>query len=118
MRRSRQPETPVATFLVERYWPDVTVGSFEEAHRELVASVEALQEEGVTIRTVAATLVPPDEAAYWIVDGPSADVIALAFERAGITVDRTVEALELRPEGRAPAVPAGMGGQDVDHSAR
>jgi hypothetical protein len=97
----RPPEVPpiaVATFLVERYWPGVTVEAFEDAQRRLGVSVEALRREGIDIRTVTATLVPGDEAAYWVVDAPSAEVIALACQRAGMTVERIVGALELRSD--------------------
>ena len=95
----------VATFLVERYWPGVTVAAFEDAQRRLSGSVDRLRAEGVAIGIVAATLVAGDEAAYWVVDAPSADAIELACTRAGLTVDRIVDALDLRLEhGRAMPV--------------
>ena len=94
-RRQATPET--TTFVVEGYWPDVRAEEFSAAARRLVESVEGLRREGIAIRTVAATLVPGDEAAYWVVDGPSAEVVALACSRAGVEVDRIVPAIELRP---------------------
>lgn len=90
------PDT--TTFLVEGYWPNARMEAFSEAARRLTESVEGLRREGFAIRTVAATLVPGDEAAYWIVDGPSAEVVALACSRAGVEVDRIVRAIELRAQ--------------------
>jgi hypothetical protein len=96
MPHLRRLPAPVATFLVEHYWPGVTVGAFKEAERRLAASVAAMRREGMEIRTVAATLVPSDEAAYWIVDGGSREAVARAFSAAGLQVERIVDALELR----------------------
>lgn len=86
----------VATFLVERYWPGVTVTAFAEVSRGVDESVERLRMRGASIRAIASTLVLADEAAYWVVDAASADLVSLAFEGAGVVVDRMVEAVDLR----------------------
>lgn len=105
----------VATFLVERYWPGVTVETFAEITRLVDVSVERLREDGAAIRTVASTLVLADEAAYWVVDASSVDVVTLAFARAGVPVERIVEAVDVRPglDLRSvvePGVPGGIPG--------
>jgi hypothetical protein len=82
---------------VEGYWPEATVEAFTIAAERLDKSLDDLRAEGFAIRAVAAMLVPGDEAAYWVVDGPTADVVARACERAGMAVDRIVAALDLRP---------------------
>lgn len=87
----------VATFLVERYWPGVTVEAFAEATRRVDKSVERLRADGASIRTVASTLVVADEVAYWVIDATSLDLVTLAFEQAGIPVERVVEAVDVRP---------------------
>ena len=86
----------VATFLVERYWPGVTVTAFAEVSRGVDECVERLRMGGASIRTVASTLVLADEAAYWVVDAASLDLVSLAFEGAGVAVERIVEAVDLR----------------------
>lgn len=87
----------VATFLVERYWPGVTVDTFTEATRRVDESVERLRADGAAIRTIASTLVLADEAAYWVVDATSLDLVILAFTSVGIPVERVVEAVDVRP---------------------
>lgn len=87
----------VVTFLVERYWPGVTVESFTQATRRVDESVERLRADGASIRTVASTLVLADEAAYWVVDASSIDLVTLAFARVDIPVERVVEAVDVRP---------------------
>lgn len=99
----------MATFLVERYWPGVTVEAFADAVCRLEASLAGLRRQGMTIRTVGSTLVPDDEAAYWVVDAPSGDVVALAWARAGVPAERIVGALDVRRGGR-PSVSAVDGG--------
>jgi hypothetical protein len=89
---------PISTFLVEGYWPHVRVEQFSDAAQRLVESVDGLRREGFLIRQVAGTLVPGDEAALWIVQGPSVEVVELAYARAGVSIDRIVRAIELRTD--------------------
>jgi hypothetical protein len=107
MSQTRPRVQPVATFLVERYWPGVTLEAFTAAAGRLRDSVDRLRREGAAIRTVAATLVPSDEAAYWIVDATSIDLIETAWERAGMGVERIVPAIELRSSSELRAVGPG-----------
>ena len=109
MSTARQLVRPVRTFLVERYWPGVTVELFTSAVQRLEGSVASLRREGVAIKAVMATLVPSDEAAYWGVDGPSAETVEMAFARSGLPVERIVPALDL---GRGRGL-ATSGGTDV-----
>jgi hypothetical protein len=107
MRPTRPRTQPVATFLVERYWPGVTLGAFTAAAGRVRDNEDRLRREGAAIRSVAATLVPSDDAVYWIVDAASADLIETAWERAGVGLDRIVAAIELRPARELRAVGPG-----------
>lgn len=94
------------TFLVERYWPGVTVDAFAEAVRRVRESIDGLRSEGEAIQTMSSTLVPTDEAAYWVVAASSADIVELAYARAGVPYERIVGALEAeraQSEGRLAA---------------
>jgi hypothetical protein len=111
MEASPAALTPAtATYLVEGYWPDRGIESFAAAALRLRESVAGLQREGFAIQAITATLIPGDDAALWIVDGPSAEVVALAYERAGLRVERIVSAVELRatsdPEPTPDQAPA------------
>lgn len=93
---SRRQPSELTTFLVEGYWPGSGAETFSDATRRLGESVATLRRDGFHVQPVAATLVPSEDAAYWIVDGPSAEIVALAYARAGVAVDRIVGAIELR----------------------
>lgn len=107
MSPTRPRVRPVTTFLVEQYWPGVTLEAFTEAAGRLGDSVIRLQREGAAIRTVAATLVPSDEAAYWIVDAPSSDLVEKACQGAGMGAERIVPAIDLRSLAQLRAVGPG-----------
>ena len=89
----------VETFLVEGYWPDARLELFADVTARLDATFDGLRRDGFVLRTVAATLVPQDEAAYWLVRAPSADLVATACALAGVPVERIIEAFELRAKG-------------------
>ena len=92
------------TFLVEHYWPGVTVEVFSAAAGRVHASAQELARNGSPIRYLHATFVPEDEAAFCVFDAESADLIDLAYLHAGVRYERLVAALEVGPTGRlAPA---------------
>ena len=99
------------TFLVERYWPGVTVDAFTDAVERVRKSTERMRGEGAAIRTISSTLVPSDEAAYWVVEAPSIDLVELAYARAGVPVERIVGAFE----GERPMV---ADERPLDHRAQ
>jgi hypothetical protein len=110
-----QPNVPARTFVVEGYWPAGRSESFGDATRRLDESLGAAAGERVVTRIVAATLVRGDEAAYWVVDAPTAEVVALACAAAELQVERIVGALELRA---GKAVEQGRGhGRDLEPEA-
>lgn len=100
----------LGTFVVEGFLPDATAMSLNRATTLLERHLASLGPEDGSARAVAATLVPSDESAYWVVVAPSAKVVALACAAAGLQVERIVAALEVRADeesrvarrGRAP----------------
>ena len=84
------------TFLVEGYWPDTGTEAFQAGAARLDERLARMRSAGVAIGTVAATLVPGDQAAYWLISGPSVDVVANACAQAGLRVERIVDAVEVR----------------------
>jgi hypothetical protein len=88
------------TFMVEGYWAESSLDMALESVRRLGVSLEELAPDRIRIRSVSMTLVPADEAAYWIVDAPSPELLAQACARAGLLIERIVEAIELRPGDR------------------
>jgi hypothetical protein len=96
MQAQRRTDGAMATYLVEGYWPDPGTETFSAAAARLDDRFAQLRGEGVAIRAVAATLVPGDQAAYWLVAAPSPEAVALACAQAGLRVDRIVGAVEVR----------------------
>lgn len=98
---------PVKTFVVERYWPGVSVERAEAVIAREASLVEAMTAEGRPIRVLYATLVEADETVMSVVEALSwADVVELG-ERSGTPADRVVpaRAMETRSAAGHPAVP-------------
>ena len=97
---SSRQDAGTRTFLVERYWPGVSEVAFADAARRVCESVDALRGEGTAIRTLSSTLVPADEAAYWVFEAPSRTVVELVYARAGVPFERIVVAVEAAVSGQ------------------
>jgi len=80
----------VNTFLVEQFWPGITEESFRLAAERVRA-----QADGMTgIRCLHSTLVPDDEAAFWVFSAASQELVAEAYRRADVPYERILAALE------------------------
>jgi hypothetical protein len=88
----------VATYIVERYWPGVTEERLAQAIVRSKEVIALMNQEGTPIRYLRSTLVPGDEVVFSLYEGPSAEAIREANERAQIHFDRIVEAIDLEPE--------------------
>ncbi len=87
----------VRTFVVERYWPGVSVELAEAVIAREASLVAAMSAEGRPIRVLHATLVEGDETVMSVVEALSrADVVELG-ERSGTPADRVVPAVEMQP---------------------
>jgi hypothetical protein len=53
--------------------------------------------EGTIVRYLGTTVVRQDEMSFWLFEAPSTHAVADALERAGITCERIVEAVQLPP---------------------
>ena len=54
-----------------------------------------MRAEGSEVRFVKSTFVPTEEALICLVDAPSAEVVTELGRRAGLPIERIVEAVEL-----------------------
>jgi hypothetical protein len=82
----------VPTYLVERYWPGVTVERLFEAIERGRHVMEQMNSQGTHIRDVSCTLIPSEEVVFSVYEGPSAAEVRQFNERAGIPISRIVEA--------------------------
>jgi hypothetical protein len=90
------------TFLVEHYWPGVTVEEFRTAANRVRASADEMAGADARIRFLHSTLVPEDEAAFCVFAAASSGLVEDAYRRAGIPFERIVNALELERGGVVP----------------
>jgi Protein of unknown function (DUF4242) len=81
-------------FLVESYAPSGDV-EIEEIDRRARTAAEELAGEGAAVRHLGSILVPEDEMCVLHYEASSRELALQAAERAGITSDRVVEALEI-----------------------
>ena len=86
----------MATFLVETYLSRERAAEVEQMaatlERVIQAIVAARAEAGPHLRHVRSYFVPDDETCFHVIEAPSSDVVREIVRRAGITVDRVVEA--------------------------
>lgn len=81
------------TYLVERYWPGVTMERLVQALERGRRVMEHMSGEGTSIRDVCCTLIPDEEVVFSVYEGPSAIAVRQFNERAAIPVSRIVEAI-------------------------
>ena len=86
----------MATFLVETYLSRERAAEVERMaanlDRVIDEIVAARAEARPHLRRVRSYFVPDDETCFHVIEAPSADVVAEVARRAGLTVDRVVEA--------------------------
>lgn len=89
--------TPRTRFLVERYWPGVTLARLTEGIRQIESA--AIMSGGTrAIRHLGSAVIVTEETVFCLFEGVSADVVRKANERAGLPFDRIVEVLLLSAE--------------------
>jgi hypothetical protein len=106
MRERPSPDDPLATFLVERYWPGVTADVIRSSDVRLHMAVEEMNNQGTPVRYIRSTLIPEEETVFSLFSAPSAGQVAEANQRSGVPFDRIVEATEINhsanPEEERP----------------
>ncbi len=83
------------TFIVERYWPGVTKEQLTQALIRSQQVIAQMNQAGVGVRHLRSALLPGEEVVFSLYEGPSAEAVREANERAGIHFDRIVEAIEI-----------------------
>ncbi len=81
------------TYLVERYWPGVTIERLLQALQRGRRVMEQMRGEGTQLRDISCTLIPAEEVVFSVYDAPSAAAVRQLNERAAIPVSRIVEAI-------------------------
>ena len=95
MSGGRRTALRSTTYLVAHYWPASRPSAFREAAERVRATAEAMSGGRTAIRCLHSTMVPADEAALFVLDAASMELVEQLYARAGIRFDRIVAALDL-----------------------
>ena len=93
----------VPVFLLECYWPDVTLGRAATAVARARSAAAAMTLGGRPVRYVNGIFVPSEESVLCVFEASSARDVAETARRAGLRADRIVAAIDLRAERATPA---------------
>jgi len=94
MDRPRDPDA-LPTFLVERYWPGIDLGTLVAALPRLEAAARAMTEAGDRVEHVGSILMPVDEVVFSLFAAGDERLVRELNERADLPVDRIAEAVAL-----------------------
>ncbi len=82
-------------YMVERHLPGITADQSSAAAARAKTTTAQMSEDGTPIRYLRSTFVPGEEKCYCLFEGPSADAVEQANQRAEIPYDRVVEAMHI-----------------------
>lgn len=88
----------MAKYVVERYLPGIQPDQLTAAAGSAKKTTAQMTEEGTPVRYLRSTFIPGEEKCYCLFEGPSADAVKEANERAQIPFERIVEAMHLSSE--------------------
>jgi hypothetical protein len=83
----------MSKFLVERNLPGLTPEQLSAAASAAKATTAAMTSEGTPVRYLRSTFIPGEDKCYCLFEGPSADVVKTANERAQLPYERIVDAV-------------------------
>jgi hypothetical protein len=78
----------MTTYLVERYWPGVTLEAATDGAARAYGAAEAMTAEGIDVRMLWSSVMLADEAVLSFYEARSANAVEEVNRRAGLPVDR------------------------------
>jgi hypothetical protein len=88
----------MAKYLVERYLPGITPEALGAAAGAAKSTTASMTQEGTPVQYLRSTFVPGEEKCYCLFEGPSADTVKTANDRAQLPYERIVEAMHISSE--------------------
>ena len=85
-------------YYVERHLPGITPDQLTAAAGRAKSTTAQMRQEGTPVRYLRSTFIPGEDKCFCLFEGPSADVVKQANERAEIPFERIVEALHIASE--------------------
>lgn len=83
----------MSSFIVEVYAADMSEADLAAVAARVRAAAKEVSLRGARVRYRRSIFVPQDEICIHMFEGPSAEVVRTASERAGLVVERVLEAL-------------------------
>ena len=83
------------TYLVERYWPGVTIERLLRALQRGRQVMEQMGGEGTQVRDISCILIPTEEVVFSVYEAPSVAIVRQLNERARIPASRIVDAIDM-----------------------
>ncbi len=83
-------------YLVERYWPGVTIDALHDAVVRLRAACETVTAGPTKVRHVESTLLAADETVFCLFEATSLEAVVAVNRRAEVGVDRVGPCLSFR----------------------
>ncbi len=88
----------MSKYLVERLLPGITPEQLTAAAAAAKRTTEEMAKEGTPIRYLRSTFVPGEDKCFCLFEGPSAEVVKQANDRASLPYQRVVDALHVSAE--------------------
>lgn len=88
----------MSEFIVERYLPGITPDQLTAAAGSAKSTTARMTEEGTPVRYLRSTFIPGEDKCFCLFEGPSADVVKTANDRAQLPYERIVDAMHLASE--------------------
>jgi hypothetical protein len=85
-------------YMVERNLPGLTEEQLAAAAASAKTATTRMANEGVPVRYLRSTFVPSEDKCFCLFEGPSAEAVREANERAGLPLERITEALHVASE--------------------
>ena len=85
----------MSKYLVERYLPGLTPDQLAAAAGSAKRTTETMTQEGTPVQYLRSTFIPGEEKCFCLFEGPSAEVVRTANDRAQLPYERIVEAMHV-----------------------
>ena len=82
-------------YLVERYLPGFTPDQLATAAGSAKRTTAAMTQEGTPVQYLRSTFIPGEEKCFCLFEGPSAEAVRTANDRAQLPYERIVEAMHV-----------------------
>ena len=84
--------------VVERHLPGITPDQLGAAAGSAKRTTAQMAQEGTPVRYLRTTIIPGEEKCFCLFEGPSAEAVRAANERAQLPYERIVEAMHIASE--------------------